>query len=114
MQGSGVWAWLRQVLERLAPGQGLRGDAGVQIGKVDGNVRVVHVTHHHHGRARGPASTEQREVLALLRTLPERGLVLEFMHREFGTRMVIELAPAQLYRVRRYVEKINESRREQA
>jgi hypothetical protein len=32
------------------------------------------------------------------------GLILNFMHGEFGTRRVIEFNDAQLYRVRRYVE----------
>ncbi len=115
MQGSEFLVWLRAVVGKLLPRQTMRGDAGVQVGKVAGDVRVVNVTHHHHGgpqRGAVPLGTtpEQRAVLALMRTLPERPLVLEFMRREFGTGMVIELAPAQLYQVRRYVEKINESR----
>ncbi len=41
-----------------APRQTMRGDAGAQVGKVAGDVRVVNVTHHHHGgpqRARNSA-----------------------------------------------------------
>lgn len=114
MQGSELLVWLRAVLGKLLPRQTMRGDAGVQVGKVAGDVRVVNVTHHHYGWQRGAVqqatTSEQRAVLALMRTLPERPLVLEFMRREFGTGMVIELKPAQLYRVRRYVEKINASR----
>lgn len=103
-------------MARLLPKQKVQGDGAIQVGKVGGDVLVVHETHHHYtGRQRGAVALdttpEQRAVLALMRTLPERPLVLEFMRREFGTGMVIELAPAQLYRVRRYVEKINESRR---
>lgn len=40
--------------------------------------------------------------------------VLDFMRREFSTAMVIELKPAQAYRVRRYVETINSRKKEQA
>lgn len=115
MQGSELLVWLRGVLGKLLPRQTMRGDAGVQVGKVGGDVHVVHETHHHYGgHQRGAVALsttpEQRAVLALMRTLPERPLVLEFMRREFGTKMVNELEPAQLYRVRRYVEKINETR----
>lgn len=64
-------------------------------------------------RPSSDATPDQKQVLALMKPLPDsvRIRVLDFMRREFGTGMVIELAPAQLYRVRRYVEKINESRR---
>lgn len=40
--------------------------------------------------------------------------VLDFMRREFGTAMVMELQPAQLKRVRGYVEKICDNRRVKA
>lgn len=43
-----------------------------------------------------------------MRGLKNRIPVLDFMGREFGTRMVIELTPVQLYRVKRYVETIRE------
>ena len=52
------------------------------------------------------------QVLALMDRLPEpvRLKVLDFMRREFGTSMVIELQPHQLYRARRYVEAIGHQR----
>ena len=52
------------------------------------------------------------QVLALMDPLPEpvRFKVLDFMRREFGTSMVIELQPHQLYRARRYVEAIRHQR----
>ncbi len=58
-----------------------------------------------------PAATAA-QVLALMDRLPEpvRFKVLDFMRREFGTSMVIELQPHQLYRVRRYVEAIGHQR----
>lgn len=59
--------------------------------------------------AGGVANAEQRQVLQLMRQLPHPGPVHEFMQREFGTHMVIHLQPPQLYRVRRYVEKIIQS-----
>ena len=42
--------------------------------------------------------------------LAARIKVLDFMRREFGPAMVIELAPEQVYRARRYVETINNCR----
>ena len=36
--------------------------------------------------------------------VPDRIAILDFMEREFRTRMVIELTPAQTFRLRRYVE----------
>lgn len=56
---------------------------------------------------KGTATEEQRKVLQLMRYVPNQSVVLDFMQREFGTRTVIELAPLQLYRVRRYVETIS-------
>lgn len=75
----------------------------VQVGKVDGNVTVVN--HHHALRRKAPrASQEHKAVLRLMDEVPDRIAVLDFMEREFATRMVIELKPVQLYRLRRYVE----------
>lgn len=48
----------------------------------------------------------QREVLALIDRMPDPTVVLKFMEREFYTSVVIELAPQQLYRVKRYAEAI--------
>ena len=45
---------------------------------------------------------------------PVRNKVLDFMRREFNTAMVVELQPAQLLRVRRYVETINNRRKVRA
>ena len=58
----------------------------------------------------------RRDVLALMKPLDKNQqiTVLQFMRREFRTAMVIELQPAQVYRVRRYVETINSRRREKA
>lgn len=54
------------------------------------------------------ATPEQKEVLALMKLLPEqvRFRVLDFMRREFGTGRVIDLTPHQLHRLRKYVEAI--------
>ncbi len=81
----------------------------VQVGKVDGNVTVIN--HHHAPRRAAPrASEEQKIVLRLMDEVPDRIAVLAFMEREFNTRMVVELKPAQLYRLRRYVETIHNNR----
>lgn len=76
-----------------------------------GHITVVNIHVHApshapplHGNAR--ASTAHRRALTLLDQVPDRIAVLDFMEREFGTRMVIELDTRQLYRLRRYVEVI--------
>lgn len=55
------------------------------------------------------ATAAHKEVLALMKPLsePVRIKVLDFMRREFGTAMVIDLQPQEVYRVRRYVETVN-------
>ena len=107
--------WIRQLL----PKQKNTGSGAVQVGKAGGDVTVVNLTQHitqhlspiHAGSRLSPApvrrqaSKAQREVLLLMMKLDEReGAVLDFMQREFGTRIVIDLNESQLYRVRRYVE----------
>lgn len=95
-------AWLG----RLLPKQQVTGKSNVQVGQVGGNVTVIN--HHHHAPRRKPqrATEEQKAVLRLMDELPDRFVALDFMEREFDTRMVIELKPAQLYRLRRYIETI--------
>lgn len=94
----------KALLKQLQP-TALRNTASgvVQVGKVDGNGTVIN--HHHAPRRKAPrASEEHKNVLRLMDEVPDRIAVLDFMEREFATRMVIELKPAQLYRLRRYVE----------
>lgn len=52
------------------------------------------------------------QVLGLMDHLsePVRWKVLDFMRREFGTALVVELQPHELYRTRRYVEAIGRQR----
>lgn len=126
--------WLGQLLARLLPKQKAHGDSAAQFGKVAGNVTIVHLTQHvmpapapvppvapkpeapvvepaapQPIRSAGVANEEQRQVLHLIRQLPNPTSVHEFMQREFGTHMVIHLQPRELHRVRRYVEKIIQS-----
>lgn len=105
---------------RQAPGQAhptMRMDHGahgsVQVGHAGGPVTIVNLTQHldasvraTSSRNRPVANDAQREVLRLMRGLPDQTVVEDFMHREFGTRKVIDLAPSQLYRVRKYVDAI--------
>ena len=109
-------AWIR----RLLPSQKNTGNGAVQVGKAGGDVTVVNFTQHITQRlpnfqagsrlspaasTRRKASPAQREVLNLMMKLDDReGAVLEFMQREFGTRIVIDLNDSQLFRVKRYVE----------
>lgn len=97
----------------LMPRQSNKGGGSVQVGRLNGNVTVIN---HHHARspARGNrasaagrrATPAQREVLELLNRVPDRIAVLNFMEREFGTRLVIDLEADQLFRVKRYVQAV--------
>lgn len=78
---------LKELWALLTPSQKNKGGGAVQVGQLIGN-----------------ATAAQREVLDLITRVPDRISVLKFMEREFGTGMVIELQPAQLYRLRRYLE----------
>lgn len=109
--------WLTQLISRMMPTQTSSGNEAIQIGKMDGGVTNVHLTQHIYApapvqppaqqpRPRTTSSTDQSQVLALLDRVPDRMAVLDFMEREFDTRMVIKLDPQQLYRLRRYVEVI--------
>ncbi|TXT39200.1 MAG: hypothetical protein FD135_2350 [Comamonadaceae bacterium] len=109
--------WLAKLISRLMPTQISSGNGSMQIGKIDGNVTHVHLTQHiyspppiHMSRpdrrdgARHSIADAQKQVLALMDHVPDRIVVLDFMAREFKTKMVIELDAQQLYRLRRYVE----------
>lgn len=118
--------WLGTWIARLLPKQKSKGDNAVQFGKVGGNVTIVHLTQHlpcappvqpvavapvidpalHPFRPGRVATDEQRQVLQIMRRLPNKTSLEEFMQREFGTLMVIDLQPSQLFRVRRYAEAI--------
>lgn len=113
-----LWAWIA----RLLPKQENSGSGAVQVGRAGGDVKVLHLTQHIYEASTqvGPpiqaatqsrprattSSTDQSQVLALMDRVPDRMAVLDFMAREFDTRMVIQLDPQQLYRLRRYVEVI--------
>jgi hypothetical protein len=126
--------WLGALIARLLPKQKSEGDHAAQFGKVGGNVTILHVTQHvlttpvappqfestapaplaepaaqPHRAGGGVANEDQRHVLQLIRRLHDSASVYEFMRREFGTHMVINLQPPQLFRVRRYVEAIIQS-----
>lgn len=106
--------WLA-ALKRLLPRQAIRGDGNVQVGKMQGSVTVVNnVFHVNNKRTYNKANADQRIVLQLMRELPSQEPVLTFMQREFGTRMVIDLQDKQLFRLRRYVETIQERNRDGA
>lgn len=119
--------WFAKLIGKLHAGAGGQhqstGDGGMHIGQSTGPVTTVHqVTQHFYAAPTqvGPepqtttqprprattSSTDQSQVLALMDRVPDRMAVLDFMAREFDTRMVIHLGPQQLYRLRRYVEAI--------
>lgn len=97
--------FLKELWSILAPGQKNKGGGSVQVGHMTGNVTVIN---HHHGTRspndRRASAAQQREVLDMMDRVPDRITVLKFMEREFATRMVIDLHPSQLYRLRRYLE----------
>lgn len=105
-----LWA----LIARLLPKQENSGSGSIQVGKAGGNVTIMNITQHvapvalvaPQVRSRAPATADHRQVLALMDHLPDRIPVLDFMEREFSTRMVIHLDAPQLYRLRRYVEVI--------
>lgn len=108
-------AWLR----RLLPKQEVHGDNAIQVGKVGGHVTVVHLTQHiTHAPPESPkrpasnVTPAHKDALARMKPLaePARVRVLEFMRREFGTTMVIELNEHQVYRLRKYVEAVGRRR----
>ncbi|MDD5479674.1 hypothetical protein [Rhodoferax sp.] len=99
------------MISRVMPAQHSSGNGAIQIGKMGGGVTNVHLTQHIYRAPASPAAHQYagkdvRLVLALLDQVPDRIAVLDFMEREFGTRMVIELSAPQVYRVRRYAEVI--------
>lgn len=103
-------AWIAGLL----PKQKNEGDGGFQVGKISGPVTVVNVFQQREGpavtaepKAASLATAQQREVLTMIRRLRNSEAVFDFMERTFNTRMVIDLQPGQLLRVRRYVEAIN-------
>ena len=97
------------------------GHGNVQVGHSTGGVKVFnvgsvvqnHAQHHSHvtiihtqlpSAVGQPASGEQSAVLRKLDQLRDRVPILDFMEREFGTRMVIHLKTAQLFRLNRYLD----------
>lgn len=109
--------WLRDWITQMKPSQHSSGEGAVNIGKMDGGVTNLHVTQHIVYAAPVPpvpvrpryANEAQREVLRLLVGMgAQERVVFDFMEREFGTRMVIELDELQLKRARRYAEAVRE------
>ena len=104
--------WFQRFVRRLLPIQKSSGHGAVQVGKVDGQVTTVNLTQHIYAPVHRPVAVPapaavtagHKDVLNLMRHLPNRIAVLDFMEREFGTRMVIELNTLQVKRLRRYVE----------
>jgi len=97
-------------MAKLLPKQKVEGNGAIQVGKVSGNVTIFHVTQASDSQAPKPASlttTEQREVLGMIRRVPNKEAVFCWMQKSFGTRMVMDLKPSELLRTRRYVETIH-------
>lgn len=98
----------------------------LKIGSLHGNVITGDVTVHTNGavylarlprvqpqpsvqrperraRPRPPTEIDQRDLLLMLEQLVDPTVALDFMEREFGTRVVLELESPQLYKLRWYV-----------
>lgn len=102
------------------------GHGNVQVGSAGGNVVSQHITIIQApsmapaahcadrtglrpntppaGPATQPTSIEQSATLRRMGKLRDRVQVLDFMEREFGTRMVIHLKTEQLFRLNRYLD----------
>lgn len=75
--------------------------SGIQIGTVGGDVTIMN------GQQRVSAiSREQHTLLSLLGRVPDKVAVHQFLDREFGHHMVIDLKPSQVMRATRYCETI--------
>jgi Phage Mu protein F like protein len=76
--------------------------SGIQIGTVGGDVTI------HHGQQQrvSAISQEQHVLLGLLGRVPDKEAVHQFLDREFGHHMVIDLKPSQVMRATRYCETI--------
>lgn len=108
---------LLALVSKFLPAQKNEGAGAVQVGKVGGdvtsNVTIVTVVGTPANTPGSLTTAEQREVLGLIRRVRNSETVFLFMERQFGTRMVIDLQPSQLLRVRRYAEAIlNRTRKE--
>lgn len=105
-----LFQWLQKIIQQSKPSQHSKGNAAVQVGELRGDVTSVHLTQNFYGgvprAARTQATAEHKQVLALLDRVSNRVAVLDFMEREFKTRMVIDLTQVELYRLRRYIEVI--------
>lgn len=96
----------KALLKHVLPKQKNTASGVVQVGQLNGNVTV----HNYHApvnvATRSKATPDQRKLLDLLKQVPDRIAILNFMEREFGTRLVINLDPPQVFRVRRYAETV--------
>lgn len=103
------------LLQLFVPQQSNSGSKAIQVGKVHGNLTIVQVSHQAAKPVNIPSKIEQGQVLELLKSVPDHRIsVLNFMQREFGTKMVIQLQSEQLYRVKRYIEVISVAEKEKA
>lgn len=125
---------MMQWLLKLLPKQKMQdnGSGNLQAGRIDGDLHHTHAVYNifmmagdgvqaHestktaepdkeqvqavHARAM-PESAEQSSTLRRMGQLRNRITVLNFMEREFGTRMVIHLRPEQLKRLNLYLDAV--------
>ena len=128
--------WLLNWMASLLPSQTSHGDNTVQVGEVNGELRIdksqqavtMVVTQNFYSaqvdsrpaaNSRPSATTvnnEQREVLAVLRQLPDAAKERVFRHmvKKYGTKMVIQVEQAELKNLKRYMEVTLENERRKA
>lgn len=97
----------------------LGGSHNLLVGQAGGDVvsQVNNYTHHHvtviqtplqapanEPQAMKPSPSGQSAALRRMDSLRNRVAVLDYMEREFGTRMVIHLKSEQLFRLNRYLD----------
>ena len=124
--------WLLNWMASLLPSQTSHGDNAVQVGEVNGELRIdksqrpvtMNVTNVFYSAqmqtqqraANGVANEAQREVLALLRQLSEEAKVrvLSHMHKKYGTKKVVDIDGPELKHLKRYMEVTLQNERRKA
>ena len=116
-----VLQWIMAMVQKLQPKQQTSGSNTVQVEQAGGDVQIDNshrpvtmvVTQNFYSAqvqarpaANGSATYEQREVLAVLRKLPDdaKVRVFDFMKRRYGTKRVIEVEGCDLRGLKRYME----------
>ena len=128
-----VLQWIMGMVQKLQPRQAANGANTVQVERAGGDVQIdnsqrpvtMHVTQVFYSTQiqaqqsaanSGVANEAQREVLALLRQLPEDAKlrVLNHMDKKYGTKKVVDVNGPELKNLKRYMEVTLQNERRKA